>query len=126
MKHIAVLTSSEIKSILETGKYLIRFYKKKPDFFNVLGIGDTIFFKEKKGEIIGQFEAESVFKIEGLERSDWKFLKETGVVQESDFNEKILLNKYAFLVKVSKVEQFITSPVEIEKGRKEWTIISEQ
>lgn len=130
-KHIILVSETESKDlILGTAGYLFRFHKRKPEFLDKLTSGNLIFFKGKKGDILGQFEVGKIIIIERVENRDWKIVeaigeKELGVGEEQ-FIEKIRENSYLVIIQINKLEQLITSPVEIDKrSKKEWIVLED-
>lgn len=132
MRHVVVFSSGQIKDLLSGKlKFDLRFFKKRPHFLNSLSIGDIIFFRKKRGEIIGQFEAGKLIIIERIENRDWKIVKEAGGDEigllEQEFAEKVLENNTLLIIQINNLEQLITSPIEIDKrSRKEWIVVSEE
>lgn len=126
MKHLAVFSDGKIQELLSGQlKYDLRFFKKRPEFINDLNIGDTVFFKKEKGDITGQFEIRKIIIIENPNIEDWGWIRrfETDLTQEK-YLERVLTFKFLLLLKIDKLEQLITSPVEINKrSKKEWTVL---
>lgn len=125
-RHIATVTESEYNQLRSgTRSYLFKSFKKKPGFINDLYIGDIVFFKKEKGDVSGQFEVGKIIFIENLESGDWNLVKQidNGLTKEK-FQELILMNSFMVIIKINKLEQLITSPVEINKrSKKEWTVL---
>ncbi len=132
MRHAVSFSSEQIKDLLSGKlKFDIRFYKKRPEFFKSLSVGDIIFFRKKRGEIIGQFEAGKLILVERLEAGDWSWIKEAGGgkwgIDEKEFEELVNMNSIMLIIQIKNLEQLITSPLELPKGsRKEWIIVSEE
>lgn len=124
MKHVVVFTQDQIRKLLEGQlKYYFHFFKKKPEFLNKLSVGNIVYFRKSRGDILGQFEVGKIIIIEGLENRDWKVVKEleTEGMTEEDFKEKINQNSILIIIQITNLEQFITSPIEIDKrSKKEW------
>lgn len=124
-RHLALVSDVELQNIL-SGKlpYLIKFFKKRLDFLNTLQKGDLIYLRKKGGEVLGQFNIGKLIEIERLEIGDWKFIKdlETGLKKE-DFEEKIEEHSVMVIVQIEKLEQFITSPIDTPKSKKEWVVL---
>lgn len=130
MRHLVVFPEVHIQKLL-TGelKTDFRFFKKRPDFFDKIHIGDLVFFRKSKGDVLGQFEIGKLILVEKLEREDWKFIKQIGEqigfdLNQEEFEEKEFANRVLLVIQITKLEQFITPPIEIEKrGKKEWVVL---
>ena len=133
MKHIAILGSSAIKQVF-SGKKTIetRFSQKRIAPFGTVSIGDIVYLKPPGEDIVGQFVVKKVIYIEGLEASDWDNIKKVygkklslGSLEEDDKFFKIHQNaKYATIIFISNVEQFITSPIKFtKKDLRGWVIL---
>lgn len=130
MKHIVVFTQQQIEK-LSNGqlKYDIRFYKKIPKFLKKLHAGDLIFFRKSRREVLGQFEIGKLIVVEKLERGDWNWIKEIGKLSKSgltkaEFEEKAGIEKTLLVIQITKLEQFITPPIEIDKrSKKVWIVL---
>jgi len=133
MKHIAILGSSAIKQVF-SGKKTIetRFSQKRIAPFGTVSIGDIVYLKPPGEDIVGQFVVKKVIYIEGLEASDWDNIKKVygkklslGSLEEDDKFFKIHQNaKFATIIFISNVEQFITSPIKFtKKDLRGWVIL---
>ncbi|EKD91152.1 MAG: hypothetical protein ACD_30C00041G0012 [uncultured bacterium] len=133
MKHIAILSNSAIKQVF-SGKKTIetRFSQKRISPFGTVSIGDIVYLKPPGEDIVGQFVVKKVIYIEGLEASDWDNIKKVygkklslGSLEEDDKFFKIHQNaKYATIIFISNVEQFITSPIKFtKKDLRGWVIL---
>lgn len=123
-RHLAIFSKDTIRQIF-SGKKTIesRFSKKKISPFGQVAVGDTVYIKPSGEEIVGQFFVSKVFSIEGLDDSDWKWIK-TDLLgglgftnkqeQDSYFNARSA-SRYCTLIYIDRVEQFITSPIKIPK-----------
>lgn len=125
-RHIATITGSEYDQLISgTRNYLLKFFKKKPDFLGKLSLGDTVFFKKEKGEIAGQFEIGKLIVIENPDGEDWGLVEkyEKGLTREK-YLDWILTFRFLLFLKIDKLEQLITSPVETNKrSKKEWEVL---
>lgn len=125
-RHIATVTESEYGQLVSgTRNYLLKSFKKKPEFLEKLLSGDTVFFKKPKGDITGQFEVQKIIIIENPGSEDWDWIKrfEKDLTRE-EYLEFILSFRYLLLLKIDKLEQLITSPVETNKrSKKEWEVL---
>lgn len=122
-KHAVVFKREQIQELLEGKlKYDLRFFKKRPEFLNKLNIGDIIFFRKSRGEVIGQFEVRKLIIVENLDAEDQNVLKSLGILE--NFENQLKENSIMVVIQIEKLEQLITSPVEIDKrSRKEWVIL---
>lgn len=125
-RHLVLTTDAEFQEII-SGRmtYLVRFFKKKFEFLFELSSDDLVFLKKGK-EVLGQFNVGKIVLIENFEESDFKILKEfsRGFNQEI-FKKMALENIVMVIVQIEKLEQFITSPVDLPRGRKEWVILED-
>lgn len=122
-KHAVVFSREQIQELLEGElKYDLRFFKKRPEFLNKLNIGDIIFFRKSRGEVIGQFEVGKLIIVENLDAEDQNVLKSLGILE--NFENQLKENSIMVVIQIEKLEQLITSPVEIDKrSRKEWVLV---
>lgn len=122
-KHAVVFKREQIQELLEGElKYDLRFFKKRPEFLNKLNIGDIIFFRKSRGEVIGQFEVGKLIIVENLDAEDQNVLKSLGILE--NFENQLKENSIMVVIQIEKLEQLITSPVEIDKrSRKEWVLV---
>lgn len=130
MNHVAVFTDNQVQDLLSgTLKWVLRFFNKRPDLLDKIHSGGIVYFRKSKGEILGKFEIGKLIIIEKLEAGDWSFIK--GIERESgfgltkeEFEEKSSLNKVLMIVQITRIEQFITPPIEIDKrSKKEWKML---
>lgn len=125
-RHLVLISDVEFRDILSgESNYLIRFFKKKPDFIGEISRGDLVYFKKAKGEILGEFSVGKVVIVENLGGEDFKIVKEfTNDFKEEDFKKKTGENTTMVIVRIEKLEQFITSPIDVPaRVRKEWTVL---
>lgn len=133
MKHVVVFSAEGVKKLLD-GKleFEFKFFKKKPEFLNELSVGDIVFFRRKQGDVLGQFEVGKLIIIERLEIEDWRLVEQiakdsVSYLSKEKFRELADINQIMLIIRIEKLEQFITSPIEIDKrSKKEWRIISEE
>lgn len=97
-------------------------------------MNDIVFMKPPGEELTGQFEVKKVISLEGIEEADWVWIKD-------QFTEKMSLgspaeaknyyklhqdSKYATIMFITKVEQFITPPIKIiKRDLRGWLVIDE-
>lgn len=128
MKHVVVFNKEQIGKLLNGELiYEVWFYKKKPDFLSKLSAGDLIYFRER-GEIKGQFEVGSLIFAQKPDIGSWKWIKEVGDgkldLTREQFLEQIKENSILLIIQIDKLEQLITSPIEIDKrSKKEWVVL---
>lgn len=133
MKHIAIFSGNTIAQIFSGKKTVeLRFSQKRIAPFGSVSIGDTIFMKPPGHDIVGQFIVKKVISIEGLEPVDWKMISTTfgklislGSAQDNaNFFKQHKTAKFATIIFISNVEQFITSPLKIsKKDLRGWMIL---
>ena len=88
--------------------------------------GDLIYLRKRQGEVLGQFNVGKVILIEGVENNDFKVLKDyLKDLTKGFFEEKVYQNSIIIVVQIEKLEQFITSPINTPKSRKEWIVLEE-
>lgn len=122
-RYLVLTTEEEFKDIISgENKYLMMFFKKRVDSGGKLAVGDVIFLKKNK-EVVGQFEVGRLIFIENLEFGVWNLVREIVGMKKEVFEEKARENSILVAVRIDKLEQLITSPIEIPKGRKEWVEI---
>lgn len=125
MKHLVVFTEKQAQELLNGQlKFDVRFFKKKPEFLSKIAAGDIVYFR-KKGEVLGQFEIGKIIIIENSGIGDWDLIRgfESGLNREV-FETKTRENNILVIIQITKLEQFITSPIEIDKrSKKEWIIL---
>jgi len=127
-RHLVLISDLEFEKILTgTERYLLRFFKKKQEFINRLNVGDIVFFKIKRGEVLGQFNVGKIVLIEKLDDGDFKILKEFSVnLTKGEFEKKLQENNIVLVVQIDNLEQFITSPVDVPpRSRKEWVVLGD-
>ena len=132
-KHLAILSKDAIEQIF-TGKKTVetRFSQKRVLPFGRVEIGDLIYIKPPGEDIVGSFLAKKVISFEGLEKQDWKLIKEQfgeklsfgSKKADQSFFAKHSNAKYATLIFIGNVEQFITFPLKIKKkDLRSWVIL---
>ena len=130
MKHLVIFSDLQIGQLLNGQlKTDLRFFKKKSDALGKIHSGDLVFFRKARGEILGQFEIGKLIVIEKMEKGDWGFIKGIGEkfgfdLKREEFEEIEVADKTLLIIQITKVEQFITPPIEIDKrGKKEWVVL---
>ncbi len=119
-RHLAIFSKEEIKQIFSGQKSIdIRFSKKKIPPFGVISIGDLVYIKPPGQDIVGQFKIKKVISFEGLDGEDLKFIKTS--YGEKPKNQEA---KFAAVIFMSEIEQFITSPIKIsKKDSRGWVVL---
>lgn len=123
-RHLAIFSKSSIKQIF-SGKKTVetRFSKKRIAPFAQISVGDIIYIKPPGEEVVGQFTAKKVISFEGIEEGDWAYIKKQfgkkmalGTEEEIyQYFNKNLEAKFGTIILMDNLEQFITSPLKVEK-----------
>lgn len=126
-RHLVLSSESEFGRIISGEvQYLIRFFKKRQGFLGSIKSGDLVFLKVKK-EILGQFLIGKLILIEKIGEEDFpliKTIKGLGNNLHEDFLRKAVdKNTIALIVQIDKLEQLITSPIDVPIVRKDWVIL---
>lgn len=79
---------------------------------------------------MGQFLIGKLVIIESLEEEDWRmiegFVKKAGKnLNEVTFKTLLASKNILLIVQIVNLEQFITSPIEMPKNRKDWVAFEE-
>jgi hypothetical protein len=134
-KHLAILTRQAIKAVIAGDKTVeIRFSKKKISPFSEVSMNDIVYMKPPGEELTGQFEVKKVISLEGIEEADWVWIKDqfTGKMslgspaEAKNYYKLHQDSKYATIMFITKVEQFITPPIKIiKRDLRGWLVIDE-
>ena len=126
-RHLVLISEAEYKDMLGGSKYLVRFFKKKSEFFREISVGDLVYFKKAKGEILGEFSIGKGVFVENLEPGDFEILRKFSKdFSRGVFEKKLAENNTMGIVKIEKLEQFITSPIDVPvRIRKEWSVLED-
>lgn len=132
-KHLAILSKEAIQRIFAGEKTIeTRFSVNKIPPFGIISCGDTVYMKPPGGEIIGRFEVKKVIFFDGWQVKDWEIIKDHfwGQISlgkkdaDEDFIKKHNKAKFATLIFIGKVEQFITSPIRVrKKDLRGWVVL---
>lgn len=132
-KHLAIFDKNTLNQILKGHKTIeSRFSQKKIPPFGQINVGDTVYLKQTGEEIIGQFLVKQVVFFDHLGKKEWEIIKTHYWPQISFGDEKLDQKfieshqsaKYATLIFIDKVEQFITPPVKIRKrDQRGWVVL---
>lgn len=121
-KHLAVFRKESIKKIF-LGKRLVevRFSQKKIPPFGVINRRDIVYIKPPGEDIVGQFIVKKVIFFDGIDEKDWKMI--SSLSKDSASKNQSLI-KYATIIFLDQVEQFITSPIKIKKtDSRGWVVL---
>lgn len=132
-KHLAILSSPVIKAIIAGRKSVeIRFSQKKIAPFGMVSVGDVVYMKPPGEDIVGQFEVRQVISFEGLDQNDRDLIRreyKSGIWLGDEKSSEEFFTKhnnavFATVIKIGTVEQFIASPVRIQKrDLRGWLVI---
>jgi hypothetical protein len=118
-KHLAIFSKETVNEIF-AGKKRIEawFSQKKIAPFGFVRVGDLVYIKPRGEDIKGQFLVKKVILFEGLDEIDWQYLQ-----KQNGFEVKKSA-KFATLILLSRVEQFITAPIKIaKKDQRGWVVL---
>ena len=124
-KHVAVFNKEVIEAIFKGKKSIeSRFSQKKIPPFGTVSVGDTIYIKPPGKEIIGQFKVKKVISFEGLTEEDWLLIRQKfgkGIslgskALDEQFFQDHQNSKFGTLIFIGNIEQFIASPIRIQKS----------
>lgn len=132
-KHLAIFSKDATEAILN-GKKTIeeRFSKRKIPPFGVVEVGDHVYMKPIRQEIIARFTVKKVIYFEGIDEDNWNLLKQSYFdnlgLKYQNFDQNYLDMhkdaKYGSLIFIDRVEKFITSPLKInKKDLRGWVIL---
>lgn len=135
-RHLAIFSPEAIEALL-AGKKLVetRFSQRRIEPFAKVSIGDVVYIKPPGKEIVGQFKVKKVISFEGMEKEDWqliklKFGRQTFLgskQRDGDFFKKHQNAHFGTLIFIDQTEQFITSPVKInKKDLRGWMVLPMQ
>ena len=127
MKHLVAFTDSRIQKVLKGElRFEVHFFRKRPEFLNKISVGDKVFIR-KGSEVVAQFEIGKIILFETLDREDFEIIRRfDSSLMKADFEQLLAKNKIALIVRIEKLEQLITSPVEVPYNlRKEWIVLEE-
>lgn len=132
-KHLAILPRLAIKAIILGEKTIeTRFSKKKIAPFGLVSVGDIVYMKPPGEELAGQFQVTKVISIEGISDKDWDWIKSEfgekssfgSIAEMKNYFKDHAGSRYATIIDIGKVEQFVTSPIRIEKkDLRGWVVI---
>ncbi|KKQ66055.1 MAG: hypothetical protein US86_C0007G0100 [Candidatus Daviesbacteria bacterium GW2011_GWA2_38_24] len=134
-KHLAIFTPNAVKQILEGKKTIeTRFSQKRIAPFGSLSVGDIVYIKPSGKDVVGQFVVKKILYFEGLSTEDWLMIKGyygknlslgSGEADEQYFKSKELA-RFGTIIYIGRVEQFITSPISIQKSdQRGWVVLEE-
>lgn len=125
-RHIAIFTKEAVQGIISGKKsFDVWFSKKRIPPFGEVKVGDTVFIKSPGRDISGQFLVKKVIYFEGLEQKDFEIIKKLGKGLDIEYFETRLDSKFATVVFIDRVEQFITSPIRYPKSdSRAWVVLN--
>ena len=120
---MVLVSESELKGIFLGQEYLVKFFRKRTEELNRIMVGDLVYFKKSRGEILGQFEIGKLIIVQSINLEDKRILESLDI--KDDYKLDFEKNQVLLIVQISKLEQLIASPIEIPKGRKEWVVLED-
>ncbi len=114
--HLAIFTPATVKQLFSGKKTIeIRLSQRKIPPFNEVSVGDLVYIKPLKGDVEGRFLVKKVISFESPTEEDLEFLNKK-YTKKSLQNLNLKTNqRFITVIFLDQVEQFITSPVKIEK-----------
>ncbi len=133
-KHLAIF-SPEVVKLLFSGVKTIetRFSQKRIEPYGAVSVGDLVYIKKSGEDIVGQFKVRKAIYFEGLDHDDWQLIKTNygpklslGSQQLDDNYFKLHQQaKFASIIFIDEIEQFITSPIRIpKKDLRGWVVLN--
>jgi hypothetical protein len=105
-------------------EFLVRFFKRGQETVKEIGSGDIVYFRRKKGEVLGQFEIGKLILAEKFGGEDIKiFTQFFKGLKQDNFKEMMDQKKTMIIIQIENLEQFITSPIDQPRSKKEWVVI---
>lgn len=90
--------------------------------------GDLVFLKVGK-EILGQFIIGKVIFIENFKKEDFKWITKIegiqNILEKRDYEKDLERISIVLIIQTNKIEQLITSPIEVPIVRKDWIILED-
>jgi hypothetical protein len=134
-KHLAIFSQSAVKEIF-AGKKIVetRFSQKRIAPFAQVSAGDLVYIKPSGEDIAGQFLVSKVIFFDNLDELDWQFIKShyqkylslgSKELDFAYFQQKVEA-KFGTIIFINRVEQFIVSPIKIEKKDKRGWVVLEK
>ncbi len=123
-KHLAIFSKNSIKQIFsEKRRVEIRFSLRKVPPFETVSIGDLVYIKPPGEDVVGRFLIKKVIFIDGVEGKDQDWIS-TFFTSNQNYFEIHKNAKYATLIFFAQVEQFIVSPIKINKrDSRGWVVL---
>ncbi len=132
-KHLAIFSPEAVKQIFSGSKTIeTRFSLKRIAPFGEVNVGDLVYIKPIGKEIAGQFLVKKVISVEGLGEEDLKIIWDSYGKEISFGDDKLdqlyfenkIKSNYGTIIFLTKVEQFLTSPIKIEKkDHRGWVVL---
>lgn len=111
----------------------VRFSQTKTPPFGEVSVGDIVYIKPVGKDISGQAKVKKVAYFEGMEQQDRQLIEQFFLGQRSSFENQSFLKEYidiysnasyVTIIYLDNVEQFIVSPVMINKNnRRDWVVL---
>ena len=132
-KHLAIFTKDAVLQIFEGNKTVeTRFSQKRIPPFGQVSVGDIVYIKPSGEDIAGQFLVSKVISFENLDEKDIELLRSNygaeislgdSTKDETYFSQKKESN-FGTVMFISRVEQFIVSPIKISKrDQRGWVVL---
>src|SRR3989344_6025798 len=131
--HLAIFSKNSLTQIFSGRRGVeIRFSLRKVPPFEAVSVGDSVYIKPPGEDVVGRFLVKKVIFIEGVELKDQEwigkfFSKRTSKKDKSSNQNYFEIHKnakYATLIFFDQVEQFIVSPIKInKKDSRGWIVL---
>jgi hypothetical protein len=124
-KHIAVFSAATVKEIFSGSRSCdLWLSKKRIPPFGEVKIGDIVYIKTSGRDISGQFLVKKVIYFEGPDKKDFEVIRLYIKGLDSAYFDGKLQAKYATLIFIDRIEQFITSPIKYSKSdSRAWVVV---
>lgn len=132
--HLAIFSEEAVKAIFQGVKKVeSRFSQKRIAPFGNVESGDIVYIKPPGKDIVGQFRVKKVISFEGIGKDEWDLIKSkygsiisVGVKKlDGEYLKKHSSAKYGTLIFFDTLEQFITSPVKLnKKDLRGWVVLN--
>lgn len=131
--HLAIFSKTAIKQIFAGNRKVeIRFSLRRVPPFEAVSMEDLVYIKPPGEDVVGRFLVKKVIFIEGVDSSDWDFIAKyfdnrTSLKNKESIRKYFEIHKsakYATLIFFDRVEQFIVSPIKINKrDSRGWVVL---
>lgn len=122
-KHLAVFSKLTVEEIFSGDQQvLVWFSQKRIAPFGQVKVGEIVFIKPSGEEIKGQFLVKKIVYFEGLDEESWKMIDL--LIAQNPIHRDI---KYATLLWIDRVEQFIAAPIKLTKSdQRRWVVLEDK